>query len=228
MDRTTPSTSRERAHSSTNMIGLRIIDSVQFFTFIQFRFYRAHVFCKYLCQFQLHKPLHFVSRYVPSPVRQMAEDKLANHCGLTITYLDYFRSFPSLTPNDNFVLIIKFRYIISQDTYLVACSASWFKLFRIMPLAEKHVVVHAISKIDQELFTIYTSKACRMIEETQIFDSRALFKKCVQQNKFYTHEIFLENFLYTTDVQSNLIPGGHEIIGAAGMFGIQMATIGPC
>ncbi|KYQ58039.1 hypothetical protein ALC60_03091 [Trachymyrmex zeteki] len=115
----------------------------------------------------------------------------------------------------------------NMGTYLVACSASWFKLFRIMPLTEKHVVVHAISKIDQEFFTIRASKARRMIEETH----RILFKKCVQQkNKhfFYTHEISLKNFLYATDVQSDLIPGGHEIIGAAGMFGIQMATIGPC
>lgn len=54
-----------------------------------------------------------------------------------------------------------------MGTYLVACSASWFKLFRIMPLTEKHVVVHAISKIDQEFFTIRASKARRMIEETQ-------------------------------------------------------------
>ncbi|KYN20755.1 hypothetical protein ALC57_06661 [Trachymyrmex cornetzi] len=214
MDRTTPSTSRERAYSNTDMIGLRIIDSL----FIQFRFYRAHA--NALCQFQLHRPLHFVSRCVPSPVRQMAEDKLANHCGLTITYLDYFGGFSSLTPNDNFVLSRYYPllfYMDSKCTYLIACSASWFKLFRIMPLTEKHVVVHAISKIDQELFTIRASKARRVIEETQIFFT-----------KFYTHEVSLENFLYATDVQSNLIPGGHEIISAAGMFGIQMATIGPC
>lgn len=55
----------------------------------------------------------------------------------------------------------------NMDTYLVASSASRLKLFRIMPLAEKHVVVHAISEIDQELFAICTSEACRMIEETQ-------------------------------------------------------------
>lgn len=55
-----------------------------------------------------------------------------------------------------------------------------------------------------------------------------IFFTCYWSWKFYTHEISLKNFLYATDVQSDLIPGGHEIIGAAGMFGIQMATIGPC
>lgn len=52
-------------------------------------------------------------------------------------------------------------------THLVARCTSRFKLFRIMPLAEKHVIVHAISEIDQELFTVRASEACRMIEETQ-------------------------------------------------------------
>ncbi|KYN05631.1 hypothetical protein ALC62_03424, partial [Cyphomyrmex costatus] len=45
---------------------------------------------------------------------------------------------------------------------------------------------------------------------------------------FYTHEVSFENFLYATNVQRDLIPSGHEIISAAGMFGVQMATIGPC
>lgn len=36
-----------------------------------------------------------------------------------------------------------------------------------MPLAEKHVVVHAISEIDQEFFAIRASEARWMIEETQ-------------------------------------------------------------
>lgn len=53
----------------------------------------------------------------------------------------------------------------SINTYLVACGASWFKLFRVMPLAEKRVVVHAISEIDQELFTIRASEARRMKEQ---------------------------------------------------------------
>lgn len=36
-----------------------------------------------------------------------------------------------------------------------------------MSLAEKHVVVHAVSEIDQELFAVRASEARWMIEETQ-------------------------------------------------------------
>lgn len=52
-------------------------------------------------------------------------------------------------------------------THLVACGTSRFKLFRIMPLAEKRVIVYAISKIDQELFAIRAAETRRMIKETQ-------------------------------------------------------------
>lgn len=56
---------------------------------------------------------------------------------------------------------------INMVTHLVACGTSRFKLFRIMPLAEKRVIVHAISKIDQKLFAIRAAETCRMIKETQ-------------------------------------------------------------
>lgn len=49
-----------------------------------------------------------LSRYISSPVRQTAADKLHPiHCGLTITCFDYF-DFSSLTPNDNICFLADF------------------------------------------------------------------------------------------------------------------------
>jgi len=65
------------------------------------QFCRADVFHRHAFVQSQFARMVALCRYVPSPVKQMVEDKLVNHCGLTITYLDYFGGFPSLTPNDN-------------------------------------------------------------------------------------------------------------------------------
>lgn len=59
-----------------------------------------------------------------------------------------------------------------------------------MPLAEKHVVVHTISEIDQELFAIRASEACWMIKETQFAGWHS--EAAVFQGRF-THAALLED-----------------------------------
>lgn len=76
---------------------------------VQFCFHSNHKYMRIsisivsvrILQDQVDTYIFASSRYVSSPVRQTAADKLTIHCGLTITCFDYF-DFSSLTPNDNF------------------------------------------------------------------------------------------------------------------------------